>query len=355
MKQRTMMLMGALISSILLSAQTTDSNHNTITTPVRLGLLPGLGTPGKNDVRTTSRFSFNLLGGATGSVNGVEVSGLFNIDKGSVQYVQVSGLFNTIKGSFKGTQVAGISNYVKGAVNGIQVGGINNHTSGKLTGVQTAGISNYARESLQGIQVAGISNISSKGIAGIQVAGIINYARHLKGVQVGLINIADSSDGISIGLINIVPKGYHKISVSANEVLSFNVAFKTGNARLYNMLLGGINPGNNNKAFSYGYGLGTELKMGKRVTINPEVTCQYLYLGNSHSTNLLNKLSLQANLPLTKGFTLFAGPSFAAYYSDQIMQVTGYKFQLPRHYHGFDLGDDNVTGWIGWSAGITFF
>jgi hypothetical protein len=368
------MIVSALVSSVTASAQTTDSNSykNNITTPVRIGILPGLGTPGKNDSRTTSQFSFNLLGGRTGSIQGVEVSGLFNIDIGNVQYVQtaglfntvgkhvkgvqVAGLYNTVRGTLTGTQAGGIANYVKASITGIQVAGIHNHTSAKLTGLQAAGISNYARENAQGIQVAGIANVSTRGIAGVQIGGIVNYAKRVKGAQIGLINIADTSDGVSIGLINIVRTGYNKISIFTNEVLNFNVALKTGSRRLYSIFLAGINPSSNNKAFTYGYGLGTELQLGNRFSVNPEATCQYLYLGNKRNTNLLNKMSLQANMKIVKGLTVFAGPSFAVYYSNQEYGISGYKYRLPYNsYNSFDLGSDKVSGWIGWNVGLTFF
>jgi hypothetical protein len=204
------------------------------------------------------------------------------------------------------------------------------------------------------MQMAGIANINNNSMVGLQAAGILNYTKHLKGLQLGLINIADTSDGYSIGLITIVRKGYHKITLSTNEVLNTNLAIKTGNAKLYNILLVGVNAGNDEKSFSYGYGIGHEIKAGKWLTVNPELTTQYLYLGNWDYTNQLSKLQVLATVKLAKGIAIFGGPSFAVYYSDQPQAVKGYKYLVPHEsYHTYDLWNNNVTGWFGWTAGIS--
>jgi hypothetical protein len=368
-------------------AQAGDTTHKTCIVPARIAFIPGLGSQGKKDNYTSSYFSLNILGGSTGSVQGIEMGSLFNIDKkdmrgvqaaglfnttgglmtgvqmaglfnttaGTVNGVQTAGLLNTTKKSVTGVQMSGLTNYAGGFVYGLQTAGLYNQASGNITGVQLGGIGNYTRASFRGIQIAGIANINNDALTGLQMAGIFNYTKHLKGLQLGLINIADTSDGYSIGLITIVRKGYHKISVSTNEVLNTNVAIKLGNAKLYNILMVGVNAGKDDKSFSYGYGIGHEIKLGSRFTVNPELTTQYLYLGSWHHTNILNKLQLVASMQLLPHVALFAGPSFSVYYSNQTDAVKGYKFRVPsENYHTFNMGSDKVTGWIGWTAGINF-
>lgn len=331
MTTRTILLSAALFSGIILQAQN-------VTVPIRFGIFPGLSTQGAADIRTTSNISLNLWGGLTGNVNGVEFGSLFNLDKGNVQFVQGAGIFNYVEGNLRGVQSAGIFNMVHGKVTGVQTAGVHNHASKGMTGIQAGGVSNYA---------GGI-------MKGIQVAGVVNVAKHVKGLQIGVINIADTSEGFHIGVLNIVKKGYHKLYVSANEVMNANIAIKTGNPRLYNILIAGINPGSDNKVFSYGYGLGREIKLGKTFTLNPELTSQYLYLGNWNYDNWLSKFQLLVNVRLAKNIALTGGPSFSVYYSDQKTPVKGYKFDIPS-YNSFELWDDNVKGWIGWTAGLTFF
>lgn len=352
-------------------AQSANSQSQNINVPARIAFIPGLSSQGKNDKFTTSYFSLNILGGATGSINGVELGGLFNIDRNSMQGVQAAGYFNVTGGDMNGIQLAGWFNSVKSNVTGVQAGGLTNYAhkntrglqlgglynqvSRNLTGAQIGGVCNYTRQSVNGMQLAGIANINNGKLQGFQAAGILNYTKHLKGLQLGLINIADTSDGYSIGLITIVRKGYHKITLSTNEVLNANLAIKSGNAKLYNILLVGVNAGSDEKIFSYGYGMGHEIKAGRLLTINPELTSQYLYLGNWNYVNSLSKFQVLATVKLARGIALFAGPSITAYYSDQPEAVKGYKYLIPDdNYHTFTLWSNNVTSWIGWSAGISF-
>jgi hypothetical protein len=389
--------------------------------PFQVSFTPWLGTHGKLSSQVVNNFSLNVLGGYTAGTNGLEIGGLFNIDKKEVKYVQVAGLFNSVGGKVTGVQLAGInnlvqdsvsgfqavgiSNYVKGkitgvqaagisnfsiggskglqiagisnfskkemsgvqlagignlvldSVNGYQVAGISNYVKGKVTGVQIAGINNHSIGGVKGVQIAGIANIGKKEINGVQIAGIFNYTKKLKGLQVGLINIADSSEGYSIGLINIVLNGYHKLSIYNNEVMNVNAAFKTGNRKLYSILLGGAQLTDSNKIYSYGYGIGSEFLLNKRKTIslNTEITSQYLYLGSWDYTNLLNRLNLNFTIKLTKYISLFAGPSFSVYVSNQKTGIQGYKFPVMAPERQQINFSNNVKGWFGWNVGINFF
>jgi hypothetical protein len=259
--------------------------------------------------------------------------------------------------SVKGVQAAGINNIVKGNLSGLQVSGIYNHVTDSVKGTQLAGIANFVKEKLSGVQIAGIINFSNKETDGVQIAGIINYTKKLRGFQFGLINISDTSEGYSIGLINIVLKGYHKLSISTNEVTEVNAAFKTGNSKLYSILQAGMTQNKNAKIYSFGYGLGSELPLNKRKTLslNPELTSQYLYLGSWDYTNILNKLHLNLNVKLNKYISFFAGPSYAVLLSDQDMAVAGYRFPVPSKSYKTNSFSDKVSGWFGWNAGINFF
>jgi hypothetical protein len=341
--------------------------------PFQVSVVPGVGTHGKLGGQVINNFSLNMFGGYTAGTNGLEIGGLFNIDKGNVQYVQAAGLFNAVGGqvkglqiaginntvldSVKGVQAAGIGNLVKGKLTGLQIGGIYNHVADSVRGLQAAGIGNFARKKVSGVQIAGIMNFSNKSTDGLQVSGVINYSKRLRGVQIGLINIADTSSGYSIGLINIVLKGYHKLSISSNDVLAINAAFKTGNSKLYSILLAGLSGGTNSKIYSFGYGLGSEIPLTKQknFSLNPELTVQHLYLGSWDYTNLLNRFSMNLNFRINKYVSLFAGPSYSVLFADQTSPFNG--FQSPLILPGNHFGNigNNVSGWLGWNAGINFF
>jgi CarboxypepD_reg-like domain len=364
-------------SRFLLSAKQKVQSANLkkffTTRPFQISLTPRLSSHGYLSAQVVNKFSLNVLGGYTAGTSIIEVGGLFNIDKKNVQYFQAAGLFNKVGGrvtgfqvaglnntvldTTKGFQAAGLNNFIKGKFSGFQAGGIYNHVTDSLRGFQAAGIANFVNKKVTGMQVAGIANISNKETDGVQIAGILNYSKKLKGVQIGLINISDSSDGYSIGLINIVKHGYHKVSFSANEVTNVNVAFKTGNRKFYSILMGGLNASANNKVYSYGYGLGSEIRLDKWkiFSFNPELTSQYLYLGSWNYTNILNKASLNLNFKLNKYISFYAGPSFNVYVSNQTIRFNNYRFPVPPSgYNTFGLGN-NVKGWFGWNAGINIF
>jgi len=365
--------MGRFLLSTKQQVQSLNLKHFFTTRPFQVSLTPGLSSQGKMSGQVVNNFSLNVLGGYTAGTNGVEIGGLFNIDKKEVKYFQAAGIVNVDGGKMKGFQVAGINNtvldtsygfqaaginnLVKGRFAGFQAGGIYNHVADSVKGVQAAGVANFARRKLSGAQFAGVGNISNKETDGVQIAGVFNYSKKLRGVQIGLINVADTSEGYSIGLINVIIKGYHKLSFSTNEIVNINAAFKTGNSRLYSILQAGVNAGSSNRVYSFGYGLGSELNLNKKKTLslNPELTSQYLYLGSWDYTNILNRIHLNFNVKLGKYVSLFAGPAFSVYISDQKTALTDYRFPIPpSQYHVISFGDQ-VTGWFGWNAGINFF
>ncbi|SFE51352.1 hypothetical protein SAMN05518672_10755 [Chitinophaga sp. CF118] len=383
--------------------------------PYQSSIIPGLGTHGKLGAQVVNKVSLNLIGGYTAGLNGYEVAGVFNIDKKDVRYVQFAGVFNVVGGkmtgmqasglhnhvldSLTGVQIAGISNIINnnytgmqaaaynqanGNGEGLQVAGILNITKGKTQGVQLAGGVNYTRalrgmqvsgignivvdtvrgaqfagglnyvKKIHGIQVAGTGNIATDTVRGLQVSGLFNYAGTLKGVQIGVVNIADSSDGYSIGLLNFVRKGYHQLAVYHSEIADVTVAFKSGNHKLYTILLAGANLNSDEKVFITGFGLGHIFRINRKMNFALEYLSETVYLGDWENTHSLNRLQSVFNFRLAKGITLFGGPAFSLNYAPSTITVPGYKASLPGGYKAYNIGD-KVTGWFGWHLGIGFF
>ncbi|MBO9561280.1 MAG: hypothetical protein J7621_00845 [Niastella sp.] len=349
--------------------------------PYQLSLLPGLSTNGRLNSQVINNVSLNVWGGYSGGVNGVELAGWFNIDNKDVRWVQAAGLVNIVGGQVDGVQLAGIHNTVVDSVNGFQaagisnfvnrqfigaqVSGIYNHVGGSMNGLQAAGIGNFGnsntkgaqiagilnvnRRDLNGAQIAGVLNVNFQETKGAQIAGVINYTKKLSGVQIGLINIADTSDGYSIGLINIIFKGYHKLAFYGNEVFPFNAAFKTGNSKLYSILMAGVEPTKDKKAYTFGYGLGREYYINNKWRVNAEIIAQQVYLGSWDYFNSLNRAEVHLHYKLSKHFSLYAGPSLSVYYSDQKTKFDGYKNNIR------SMKDDNLEVWSGFTVGIDIF
>jgi CarboxypepD_reg-like domain len=363
--------MGKFLLSSRQKIQSVNLKKFFITRNFQLSFVPGLSTQGKLSSQVTNNYSFNVIGGYTGGVNKLELAGVFNLTKKNVRSVQAAGVFNIVGGSVngvqtagvhnlvydsvKGVQAAGVSNFTKGKLNGVQLAGVYNHVSDSINGVQAAGVANFAKEKIKGWQIAGVANVSTKETNGVQLAGVFNYTKKLKGVQIGLINIADTSDGYSIGLINFVKNGYHQLSISSDEVAHLNVAYKSGNRKLYSIIQIGTNLSSNHKLYSFGYGIGRENKLGKQFSITTELSSRYLYLGNWDYNNLQNKFSLNFQWKPFKGFSVYAGPSFSLFVSDQNMALPSYQFPVPNaSYKKFAIGN-KTTGWIGFTAGVNFF
>jgi len=351
--------------------------------PFQASLIPGLSTHGTMSSQVVNKLSLNAIGGYTAGVNGLELAGVFNINKKEVRYVQLAGVFNGAGKSVEGLQAAGVYNVVLDGVSGVQAAGISNELKGQIDGVQLAGIYNRVRQGMRGVQVAGISNLVQKDMAGVQISGIlngvnqsskgvqvslinltrrshkgvqlglINYAKNLKGFQLGLINVADSSSGFGFGLINLVMRdAYVKLAANSNEIQRFNLALKTGTLKFYTILQAGASGDDNAKLYSYGFGMGRQVPVSGRFYLNPEFTHLQVYQGTWDYTNQLERLSLSLHYKPARFISVFAGPAFNAFYSNQRSAVHGYGF-LEADIRHFDIGKADLKGWLGWSAGIS--
>jgi hypothetical protein len=291
----------------------------------QMSLTPGLGTHGRMSGQVVNKLSLNIVGGYTAGVNGLELACVFNIDKYAVRYVQA----------------AGVVNVVGGAVHGVQLAGVHNHDLDSVYGVQAAGVSNVVKGSVSGVQLAGAVNISHE-VRGVQ-ASVVNYTKRLKGVQIGVVNIADSSSGFMIGLVNIVRNGVHEFTLSSNEMVPLNIAYKTGSRKMYSILQVGFDPGNTEKVYTYGIGIGNELRLSSRLALNSELLLNSFIVG--HDSNLPQVIRLQTvmRVKLGKSVSLFAGPALS-------MTTSSSEAHLPDGYKKL-----NDRAWVGWTAGINIF
>lgn len=345
--------------------------------PVQASLIPSISTHGMMNAQIVNNFSLNVLGGYNAGVRGLEIGGLYNINRMNVEALQMAGIFNTVGGSVNGVQLAGIYNNVFGNLNGLQISGIHNSVKGsqiglQMTGIynnvykdskglQVAGIHNTVNGSQNGLQFAGIYNIGKDKVQGAQIAGLFNYAKELDGVQFGLVNITDSPSGYSFGLLNLKKGGYKKISITSNEISDVNLSVKTGDHKMYTILMAGRSERNDEeKLFSFGIGLGKNIPLGKRFSYNPEFSTQYLYLGNWDRYNSLNKFDSSFSFQLFKGVALSAGPSFNLYWSekrdkDGNLNTSTFVQDRTKRYNVINNNSKDIIGWIGWSFGLTFF
>jgi hypothetical protein len=395
---------GSWLTRLLISSKLRLQSRNIgrffVSLPYQASLTPGLSTHGKMSSQVVNKFSLNLIGGYTAGVNGAEIAGIFNISRQDVRYFQVAGLFNMVAGDVHGLQVAGFYNHVQDTLRGIQVSGFASQINKQLTGVQVSGflgkvsggirgiqlsgagniakdivnggqisgifniaagpvkgfqlsgVFNNSKNNFSGVQIAGIGNNSRKEMAGLQFAGL-NYAKNLKGVQIGMINVADSSSGYSIGLINIVKKGKGAVSLYASEVLPVNMAWKSGNRKLYGIFTVGTGIGESNKAYAFGFGFGKEVRLNNTLSVHAEITNQNFYLGEWKTIPVLYRLHTGLNINLTKRISLFAGPAFSIFNSSQKDFKKGYQSFSDKGFSRFKV-NSTTHAWLGWQGGLSW-
>lgn len=252
------------------------------------------------------------------SLNGVEVGfinvagsrtdgaqvGFVNLTSNQVHGAQV-GHVNVAAKAVEGAQV-GFVNACKDSLNGMQIGYVN-ITGNKADGIQL-GFVNGARRSVTGAQV-GFVNAAAEKVNGAQVGFVNAAAGAVKGSQIGFVNVCDTiSKGIPVGFLSIVRKGGFKaFEVSSSELYPANLAFKTGVDVFYTTFIASYNPDYKNE-FALGAGLGTNLRLGRRVFFNPEALSQVTM--EKYPQQIVS-LSTMFGFTITKNISLVAGPDVA--------------------------------------------
>jgi hypothetical protein len=348
--------------------------EDTTLVSVQFGVVPFVGTNGRQSGNVINDVSFNLLGGYSAGTTSFEMAGLFNINRGDMNGVQLAGWFNQVGGKVDGVQLAGLFNSNLQSVKGVQLAGLTNFTTGEVEGVQLAGLANFTPKSVKGVQIAGLANFSGKNTEGTQIAGLANFTPHevkgaqvapfnfgskVDGFQLGVFNYADSMSGVPVGLISFVRSGYHNVEIAANEVLPLNLALRTGKREFYNILFAGIRPEiNEDVTWAFGYGVGTSPRLGKKTFLNIEISSEQLNKGDVQALNLINKLYVGGDYQVAKKLALFAGPTINFRVFDDsfdghpdLFTYTNTRIRNENTY------PENISSqwWWGFRAGFRFF
>ena len=289
--------------------------------PFQVSLTPGLSTRGMFSPQVVNKFSLNLVGGYTAGVNGIEVGGLFNINKRDSRYFQMAGIFNLV--------------------------------GGNATGVQLAGVHNRALDTVKGAQLALFTNNAGVQLSGFQFSALHNETHRLKGLQVGLVNVADTSQGASIGLLNIIGNGFYKVTYSASDVSNTNISLKTGTHSFYSVLLTSANISADQKFYSFGLGIGHDFMFSNKVYLSAEANYQFANTGLWDDRWTQGKLLL--NVQLSKNISMVGGPTFNHYNHSGNWHIDGYKniTNIPE-YPNEPTTSYQSKNWVGWEAGIAF-
>lgn len=240
----------------------------------QLSLLPGIGTQSSFNSRAVNKVSMNIIGGRSGGVSAMELSGIYSIIQQDVQYFQVAGMFNLVGGNVKGLQVAGAFNTVVGNVAGVQVAAISN-VSGDVNGLQ---------------------------------ASAYNEAKSVKGTQIGVVNVADSSD-YPIGLVNLVKSGRKSLSVETEESYRTSLNLRTGGRVLYGLLGLGYSLNNQVLPYSINAGLGAHVINRRFFDLDAELVAKHHINGTFNRVQGQYGLNLLPQVKLGSRLGIFAGPT----------------------------------------------
>jgi hypothetical protein len=332
--------------------------QDTIYRAVQVSLLPFVGTNHVMSGNVINSLSFNIFVGYSGGVSALELGGFANLVRRDVHGAQLAGFANLVGRNVYGLQGAGFANATLKNFDGIQAAGFMNVTGGHFRGLQLAGFANATLGNMSGLQASGFANVAAKKFNGLQVSGFFNYAHvHKRGLQISLFNYADSSGALPIGLISYVRRnGYRRLEIGTDEMNYGNLTFKTGVAKLYNIITMGSSFGITDKPlYTAGYGVGTSQKWGKGWRSNFDFTFNRI-MEAANSFDSANGIFYRASIGIEKRIlgrvALYAGPAWTwltarpNYLKLDPSQIYS-PFPTQSLRNGLEL-----SNWIGFQAGV---
>jgi hypothetical protein len=284
----------------------------------------------------------------TGSVQGAQVSGIFNYTGGNVDGIQAGGIFNLAQGDVRGVQASGLFNYTGGNVDGIQAGGIFNLAQGDVLGIQAGGIFNYTGGGMDGSQIAPIFNLTQGDVrGGIQAGGIFNYTggdmdgvqiapifnmtrgrfRGLQmglvnytdedgddgeggGVRIGVVNISKNEKVVPIGLVNIIKNGIFHPVVWYDDMGFLNLGLRSGSKYFYSIFSMGVRDSDSDSPLLLSRtGVGGEIPLG-RFFINMDLMSGNLIDRKDFEVNILLQARLSGGFKVFERLGVFGGVSY---------------------------------------------
>ena len=298
-----------------------------------------IGSNGMNSLEYSNNFSFNILYGLNGGVNGIEIGSILNYNKGEVKEFQLSGISNINTGNSKGFLLSGVSNICLDSTFGLFV----------------SGVLNYSNQNSKGLQLATI-NVAANEFSGFQL-GVLNYAKTLKGIQLGVINyLNDGGEGLPIGIFSIVRNGHFEFELTVGEVIYSNLNYKMGVEKFYSIFKAGYSSYQNNSVYSYGMGFGGNISISEKQKISLDLSGNSIVYNNKWdgNLNLLNKADLNYKYRFTEKLSLLIGPSFNVYITQEKVDDEFRTLNIPYTIYTNEWISGKLFVWIGFNAGLSF-
>ncbi len=298
-----------------------------------------IGSSGINSIDYSNNFSFNILYGLNGGVNGFELGSLVNYNKGEVKGFQLSGISNINTDKSEGLLLAGGLNICKGSTNGVLI----------------SGVLNYSKQNAKGFQLA-TANIAVDQFNGLQV-GLFNYARKLKGVQLGFFNyLDDEEEGLPIGLFSIVKNGHYELELTGGDVIYSNLNYKMGVEKFYTILRVGYSSYKNKPVYSFGFGFGGNVSITEKQKITIDLSYNQIVFNNKCEDgkyNFLNRADFNYKYSISEKFSLLIGPSFNFYVTNEKVDGEYGTLNIPYTIYEDEGTNSKLFMWIGINAGLS--
>ncbi|MCF7833053.1 MAG: hypothetical protein K9N05_05715 [Candidatus Marinimicrobia bacterium] len=339
--------------------------------PFQLSFGYPLGTNGLNAFQYTNGFSFNMLYGMNGGLDGVEIGSVFNYIHHNANGVQIAGVFNMVRQQSNGIFISGATNLHLSSVKGASISGALNLSAGHSDGLFIAGGTNIHLRTMDGVSIAGGLNITFGDAEGFTVApvnlffkeysgvqiGVVNYVGALDGLQIGVVNyVGKDIDALPIGLISVVKDGYYELEFTSNELATLNASYKMGVEKFYNTFNVGYSKYQDRPIFRYGIGAGTSRPVGYKQSVSIEINSDQIINSWKWNTglSLLSKLSLDYRLRLGEKFALVAGLSYNALVTSEKVDGEYGTIPIPKTVYEKEWTSSKMFMWFGFKAGFSY-
>lgn len=351
MKKINLVSILAFLISINLSAQ---ENNSLKTRKAQVTFAYPIGSNGISSMEYSNNFSFNILYGLNGGVNGAEIGSVLNYNKGGVNGFQLSGVSNICKDSINGVLISGVLNYSKQNSKGFLLSGVSNICKDSTSGVLISSVLNYSKLNSKGFQLA-TTNVAASEFKGFQL-GVFNYAKKLKGVQFGIFNyVEDCEEGLPIGIFSIVKNGYYELEFTGGEAIYSNLNFKMGVEKFYTIYKVGYSFYKNNTVHSTGLGFGTNLSISDRQKISVDLSANSIVYNNNweDKLNILYKADFNYKYNFSDRLSLLIGPSFNTYITKEKVDGEYGTLNIPYTIYTNEGTSSKLFMWVGINAGLS--
>lgn len=166
----------------------------------------------------------------------------------------------------------------------------------------------------------------------------------------------DSSGQFTPSLKNYIKQGNHQIEVSMDEKQLWNFALRTGLTTFQHLLILGVQSGQPNLIYTYGYGVGTQMPLQKNRLLALDLSAQQLNAGNSPNDkiNLLLRWYMGILYPVNNKLDISIGPTadFGIFNTNSNNFKKYFAAYSSNYSFSEKVGETDLRFWVGIRAAV---